>query len=333
MLLRVSLLACLACLTHARSADERIVPSSGSLVVDASGKLPNSYLNISAAVTALVNNTDVKTIYIAPGIYPEQVYIPPLAGPLIVQGYTTNARSYKDNQVTITGNLSRTNPSITNNDATATVRLWTSNVKFYNLNIANTFGQAATLGQALALSAQNTNQGFYSCKFSGYQDTIYANLGRQVYANTLISGAVDFVFGQRASVWLEKVDIQTIGKGYITANGRDAENNTSIFVFNKATVGGTSGANSTYLGRPWRQWSRVIFQESYLGDVVRPEGWAVWDAVQPLDHVVYQEYKNDGPGAAGTRANFSSKLTKPIKIQSVFGTGFEKEFWVDASYL
>ncbi|UPX16919.1 uncharacterized protein EKO05_0007300 [Ascochyta rabiei] len=333
MLLHFSFLTCLVCSAVAEIRNQRIFPSRGSLVVDASGKLQNSYRNISAAVTALSNTTTAQIIFVAPGTYYEQVYIPPLAGPLTVQGYTNDARSYKDNQVTITGNLSRQTPGLASNDATATVRLWTSNVKFYNLNIANTFGQAATGGQALALSAQKTGQGFYGCSFTGYQDTIYANEGKQVYAKTFINGAVDFIFGLRASAWFDKVDIETIGKGYITASGRDAANNTSIYVFNQANVRGTSGANSTYLGRPWRPWSRVIFQRSYLGDVVRPEGWSRWDAVQPVDNVVFGEYKNYGPGAAGSRANFSSELRTPVKAEDVLGSNFKKEFWVDTNYL
>lgn len=167
-----------------------MTPSSGAIVVDASGTIQHSYRNISAAVNALSNTTAAQTIYIASGIYSEQVYIGPLSGPLTVQGYTKDARSYKDNKVTITGNLSRQTPGLANNDATATVRLWTSNVKFYNLNIANTFGNAATGGQALAISAQRTNQGFYGCSFTGYQDTIYANEGRQIYAKSFINGIV-----------------------------------------------------------------------------------------------------------------------------------------------
>lgn len=188
MLFHISFVTILISFALADSKNERITPSRGALVVDASGNLQNSYKNISAAVNALKNTTSAQTIYIAPGTYVEQVYFPPLVGPLTVQGYTKDARSYTDNKVTITGNLSRQTPGLANNDATATVRLWTPNVKLYNLNIANTFGEAATRGQALALSAQNTNQGFYGCNFTGYQDTIYANEGRQIYAKSFING-------------------------------------------------------------------------------------------------------------------------------------------------
>jgi len=66
---------------------------------------------------------------------------------------------------------------------------------------------------------------------------------------------------------------------------------------------------------------------------VRHEGWSRWDAVQPVENVVYQEYKNYGPGAVGPRANFSSQLRKPIAIEDVFGWNFKQEVWVDAAYL
>jgi pectinesterase len=333
MLLHLILTSILVSFAAADSKNERLTPPRGALVVDISNKLPGSYLNISAAVTALKNTSSPQTIYIAPGTYEEQVYIPPLTSPLTIQGYTKDARSYKDNKVTITGNLSRQTPGLANNDATATLRLWTSNVKLYNLDVANTFGEAATGGQALALSAQNTNQGFYGCKFTGYQDTVYANEGRQLYAKSFINGAVDFIFGLRATAWFDKVDIESIGPGFITANGRDAANNTSVFVFNQADVRGTSGANSTYLGRPWRQWSRVVFQRSYLGDVVRPEGWARWDEVQPVGNVRYGEYKNYGPGAKGMRAGFGEEIGEVMKMEEVFGRGFEREGWVDVDYL
>lgn len=144
---------------------------------------------------------------------------------------------------------------------------------------------------------------------------------------------MDFIFGLRASAWFDKVDIETVGPGFITANGRDGLNNTSIYVFNQVTVRGTSGVNSTYLGRPWRQWSRVVFQRSLLGDVVKPQGWSRWDDVQPVNNIVYEEYNNRGPGSIGPRANFSSHLSKAIKIEDLFGRSFGKESWVDTSYL
>lgn len=329
----ISLSAVLVCVLGVVSADKQVrtKPDQGALVVDASGAYPNSYLNISAAVAGLHNKTDAQKIFIFPGTYTEQVYIGRLASPLTIQGYTNDSTTYKKNQVTLTYNLSRKTPGLANNDATSTLRLWTSNVKLYNLNIANTFGDGA---QALALSAQATNQGFYGCSFTGYQDTIYANEGRQIYAKSFVNGAVDFIFGLRAVAFFNKLDIETIGTGFIVANGRDSEENTSFYVFNKVNVTGSSGPGSIDLGRPWRPFSRVLFQQSYLGDVVTPRGWSRWDDVQSTDNVTFQEYQNYGPGAnTSARVSWSSQASAPVKASDLFGRDFEKEHWVDVDYL
>ncbi|CAD6265312.1 unnamed protein product [Miscanthus lutarioriparius] len=66
-----------------------------------------------------------------------------------------------------------------------------------------------------------------------------------------------------------------------------------------ATANGTAAAppTQTYLARPWKQYSRVVFMQSYIGDVVRPEGWLAWDGDFALDTLYYGEYINTGPGA------------------------------------
>ena len=61
--------------------------------------------------------------------------------------------------------------------------------------MANTFGHSESNGQALAISAHASNQGYYGCQFTGYQDTVLANTGYQLYAKSLIVGATDFIFG------------------------------------------------------------------------------------------------------------------------------------------
>ncbi|KAJ0164855.1 Pectinesterase [Colletotrichum tanaceti] len=339
--LRVLALAALAVAAPAKDGKDRKCggrfartrPSPGALVVDASGAGADSFRTLNDAVLALKNGTEEQTIFVMPGTYTEQVRIPNFNGPLTIQGYTCDARSYRGNAATLTNNLSRANANLTSNDQTATLRLWGDNVKIYNLNVANTFGQADKNGQALAVSAQKTNLGFYACNLTGYQDTVYANEGRQIYAKSFINGAVDFVFGLRAAAWFESCDIQTVGKGYITANGRDNATNPSFYVFNRANVTGTSGPASVTLGRPWRTFSRVVFQNSFLGDVVKPVGWSAWDETQSTSDISYAEFNNTGPGAEGVRPKFSSKLALAVEPATILGDGFEKEWWVDASYL
>ena len=48
----------------------------------------------------------------------------------------------------------------------------------YNVNVKNTFGPGS---QAIAISQYGSQVGLYACGFFGYQDTLYANEGTQVY--------------------------------------------------------------------------------------------------------------------------------------------------------
>lgn len=127
----------------------------------------------------------------------------------------------------------------------------------YNINLENTRGQGR---QALAVSALAGKQGYYGVKFMGYQDTILANVGAQLYARCYIDGAVDFIFGQNATAWFDAADIRIKGKGYIVASGRDSESNPSYYVIHNSNIQLANGVSlapgSAYLGRPWRNYAR-----------------------------------------------------------------------------
>ena len=53
----------------------------------------------------------------------------------------------------------------------------------YNVNVKNTYGPGTP---ASAISQYGSKVGLYACGFYGYQDTLYANLGTQVYLNGYI---------------------------------------------------------------------------------------------------------------------------------------------------
>jgi pectinesterase len=108
----------------------------------------------------------------------------------------------------------------------------------------------------LALSAYATNQGYYGCKFTGYQDTVLAETGNQVYAKCLIQGAIDFIFGQHATAWFDSCDIKVVSgpsEGTITANGRSSSSDPSYYVIHKSTIsaasGNSVGSGVYYLGK------------------------------------------------------------------------------------
>lgn len=212
----------------------------------------------------------------------------------------------------------------------------------YNINILNTFGHIPSNGQNLALSAHSTNQGYYGVGLFGYQDTLLANTGRQVYARSKITGAIDFIFGQTALAWLEEIDIRTIAPGCVTASGRNSSDNPSWYVISNSTLAGINStieeqAGLNYLGRPWGVFARVVFQYTYLSDIITGAGWSIWNPGQErTNNVTFAEYQNYGPGsvmAEGPRADFSEQLDAPVAREDILGTGYEDEWWVDMSYL
>ncbi|RZS05557.1 hypothetical protein BHM03_00036098 [Ensete ventricosum] len=63
--------------------------------------------------------------------------------------------------------------------------------------------------------------------------------------------------------------------GYVTAQGRKDSSDSNGFVFKSCTI---SGPQATYLGRAWKQYSRVIFYQTFMSDIIVPEGWYIWNA-------------------------------------------------------
>ncbi|MCJ1329519.1 hypothetical protein MMC10_006199 [Thelotrema lepadinum] len=348
-LLRLLAIAlCLGLISASPTLKPSFIPSSrtqpppGAVVVDQSGQYSN-YTTVQSGIDTLSTTAPgLQSLFIFPGVYTEQVYIPPRSANLTILGYTSDTTSYAANTVNITYNLALINT--TSDDLTATVRAWSTNFKMYNINILNTFGHISSNGQNLALSARATNQGYYGMGLFGYQDTLLANTGTQLYARSKITGAIDFIFGQTALAWLEEIDIRTIAPGCITASGRNGTDNPSWYVISNSTVAGINatfeedGAGSNYLGRPWGVFARVVFQYTDLSGVINPAGWSVWNPPpqERISNVTFAEYGNTGAGSVvseGPRANFSEQLGGPVSREEVLGEGYEGEWWVDMSYL
>jgi pectinesterase len=155
-------------------AASRTSAPSGAIVVAADGS--GDFTSVQDAVDSLsTSSTTAQSIFIDQGTYNEQVYVPARQAQLTIYGYTTDTSSYGANGATITQDLSQ--DDVSGNDLTATLRAWSEGLKVYNVNLVNTRGQGS---QALALSAQATEQGYYGCQFLGYQDTVLSNEGNQV---------------------------------------------------------------------------------------------------------------------------------------------------------
>ena len=87
------------------------------------------------------------------------------------------------------------------------------------------------------------------------------------------------------------------------------------------------GSIRSYLGRPWKEYSRTVVMQSYIDNHIDPKGWLEWDGDFALKTLFYGEYKNEGPGAgtAGrvkwpgykviTDANTAKSFTVAVLIQ------------------
>jgi pectinesterase len=74
---------------------------------------------------------------------------------------------------------------------------------------------------------------------------------------------------------MQGCSINVTGDGFITAQGREFPFETNGFVFSNCTVTGLQGLQA-YLGRAYRPYATVIFQSTFLSEVVQPLGWDAW---------------------------------------------------------
>lgn len=162
--------------------------------------------------------------------------------------------------------------------------------------------------QAVALRVQADKSIFVNCRMEGYQDTLYAQTHRQFYRSCYITGTIDFIFGDAAAVFQncmiyvrKPMDNQ---KNIVTAQGRmDKRQTTGIILQNCRILADkqletVKNNFKTYLGRPWKEYSRTVVMESFIGDLIQPEGWLEWEGDFALKTLYYAEFNNQGPGAS-----------------------------------
>lgn len=213
--------------------------------------------------------------------------------------------------------------------------------------IAKDIGFQNTAGpkgfQAVALRSSADESIFYRCYFDAYQDTLYAISGRQLYRDCLITGTIDFIFGNAAAVFqncriqprqpmLNQFDV-------ITAQGKSDPNQNTGFAFQHCQIEALDNLSAPmFLGRPWENYSTTVFMESYIDRLLDPMGWTRWiPNVDPPSTIFYGEYRNDGPGAAvdgrvrwsGIMPNISEKQAKRFSVDSFI----QGSKWIPKTFL
>jgi pectin methylesterase-like acyl-CoA thioesterase len=193
------------------------------------------------------------------------------------------------------------------------------------LTIQNTAGPDAH--QAVAFRSTSDLSVIENCEFLGNQDTLYAHSLRQFYKSCRIQGNVDFIFGFSAAVFQDsqilvrprQLNPEKGEDNTVTAHGRIDPAQTTGFVFQNCSINGTDKyvalykskpqVHKNYLGRPWKEYSRTVFINCNLEDLITPEGWLPWTGDLGLKTLYYGELQNSGRGS-----NLSKRVTWSSKI-------------------
>ncbi|OAV94446.1 hypothetical protein PTTG_03074 [Puccinia triticina 1-1 BBBD Race 1] len=300
-------------------------PPPGSLVVRQNNAHHGEFNTITAAVNALKTLKGPQIIFITAGTYHEQVHIK-YKYPLRIQGYSSDPTSLASNQVTVQVAVSAASRGGENAPSSA---IWVQSPRFEmrNVNAINSFG-TGTDTQAVALTAEGQKHVYKYCTFSSYQDTLLVKTLSSYFYGCRVEGAVDFIFGP-GTAWFEMSEIVVKPpKHYatITAQRRSQGGNT-MFVINKSKVlpsSQTTQPGSVYFGRPWSPYAAVVFQNSFLSNIVNPLGWIPWnEGSEPRnEHVTYQEYGNYGPGSSTQKRQMGTVRSEAVKISAVLGSDY-----------
>ncbi|GAV67675.1 Pectinesterase domain-containing protein [Cephalotus follicularis] len=273
-----------------------------TVVVDQSGN--GNFTSIQDAIDYVPsNNRWWFCIYVKAGLYTEKVNIP------IDKPYIIMKGEGKRKTLVVSDDHDSTAQS-------PTLLSSADNIVIKSMGFMNSYnipGNMSRMAPAVAAMISGDKSAFYRCGFMGIQDTLWDDEGRHYFKKCTIQGAVDFIFGSGQSLY-EDCSIQVLGNylepglpGFITAQGRSELGDENGFVFKGCRV---FGFGSAYLGRPWRACSRVLFVDSYLTEVVQPEGWDPWHLVGQEEYLVFAEQGNYGPGAdTSQRVSWEKQLS------------------------
>jgi len=247
-------------------------------------------------------NTHQLVIHIRPSSYRERIKISQTKPFITLQGDDAL-------KTTLTFNLSAQTSGDTRLSYTA--YLGGGDFRAQNITFENSYGVGS---QAVAAYVNTDRASFRNCRFLGWQDTLFAQGGRQYYKDCYIEGQVDFIFGNATAVF-ENCTIHSKGPGYVTAHWRLSDAETNGFVLLNCRLTGAGTGRGVFLGRPWRPYGRVVFINCWMDAHIKPEGWDNWRDPAREKTARFAEYKSSGPGAnPSARVPWSRQLSE-VEIQ------------------
>ena len=262
------------------------------------------FREIADALEAATRYADQEVIiHIAPGTYRERLVVHQDNISMIGEDASTTRITYSDGAFEVLADGEK-------RGTFRTPSFFIDADHFYadNLTFCNEAGQGDIAGQALAVYADGDHLVFENCRFEGYQDTLFTaplpkkemqpggfrgpkefaprKHGRHLYKNCYISGNIDFIFGS-ATAYFESCELFMRNRnaevnGYVTA-ASTYEGQKYGYVFNHCHFTSDCPKNSAYLGRPWRNYARVVILNSEIDGHIRPEGWHDWNKKDAWD--------------------------------------------------
>ncbi|KAL6322515.1 hypothetical protein AAG906_009817 [Vitis piasezkii] len=251
--------------------------SKADIVVAKDGS--GNHMTINEAVAALTRMVHKRTqrvvVYVKSGIYNEKVEIGKNLNNVMFVGDGVD-------KTIITADRNVHDGATTPSSATFGVSgdgFWAKDITFENR-------AGPHKHQAVAMRVSSDLSVFYRCSFKGYQDTLYVHSNRQFFRDCHVYGTIDFIFGNAAVVF-QNCDIyvrkpMNRQSNMITAQGRDIpEEPTGI------SVQGFESSFKSFLGRPWKRYSRTVFLETDLDGLIDPRGWTEWSGNYGLSTLYY----------------------------------------------
>ncbi len=278
----------------ALSAPDAVVAQDGS------GQFASVQEAISAAPLPGPGESRPWVILVRPGTYRERIYVQRERGDIALMGLDPMHTSIVFG---LHADVPGPDGKPIGTFRTPTFQVDGDGFSAEGLTIAN---DAGPVGQAVALRVDGDRVSFRNCRLLGWQDTLLVNRGRHYFSHCYIEGHVDFIFGA-ATAFFDHCELHCLRDGYITA-ASTPQNTPYGLVFADCRI--TAAADvRTYLGRPWRDYARVVFLRTDMPAAVAPSGWNDWRKPQAHETAFFAESASTGPGAnpAG-RAAWSRQL-------------------------
>jgi pectinesterase len=239
--------------------------------------------------------------------------------------------------------------------ATATVLVRAPGFQAATMTIANDFdyianmpaevafdrtGASGAQAQAIMLDVGSDRALFDQVNITGYQDTLWAEVGRVLFRQCLISGCVDFIYGASRALFDRCTIVSRLrpGKDF---NGFIAAPDTNIdqpfgLVFMGCRLEKEPGvaAHTVALGRPWKHQRKfpdgeyadpqaigqAVYIHCWMDDHIVPEGWyrmhyylkgGGMAFIEP-EAARFFEYASTGPGAGKASARRRMLTAKQV---------------------